>query len=53
MLGLDIDPVKFGKYLWPHVTFYGKQKDILYSIQDNKETIVTAGNMLGGCPLLG
>lgn len=33
--------------LWPHVTLYDKQKQIIQSIQDQDETIVVAGNMLG------
>lgn len=41
------DPLKWGKMLWPHVTFYKEQKEIIYSVEDNNETIVVAGNMLG------
>jgi hypothetical protein len=33
--------------LWPNVNFYGKQKEIIYSVQDDDETYSVAGNMLG------
>ena len=33
--------------LWPHVTFYKEQREIIYSVRDNDETFVPAGNMLG------
>ncbi len=39
--------MKFGKYYWPHAEFYDKQRDIIYSIRDNDETYVVAGNQLG------
>ncbi|MDB4786189.1 hypothetical protein OAG36_00495 [bacterium] len=42
-----IDPMQFAKLCWPHVTFYKEQKDIIYSVRDNDETFVPAGNMLG------
>jgi hypothetical protein len=42
-----IDPIKFGKLCWPHVELYNKQREILYSLRDNDETIVPAGNDLG------
>lgn len=41
------DPLKFAKLLWPHVEFYDKQREIIYSIVNNYETFVPAGNMLG------
>ena len=41
------DPLQLGKWLWPHVDFYGKQREIIYSVRDNVETFVPAGNMLG------
>jgi hypothetical protein len=34
------DPVMFAKLLWPHVYFYNKQKEIMYSVRDNVETLV-------------
>lgn len=46
------DPVKFAKVLWPDVTFYKQQREIIYSVRDNYETFVSAGNMLGRYPLL-
>jgi hypothetical protein len=42
-----LDPLKFSKLCWPDVTFYKEQKDIIYSVVDNVETVVPAGNMLG------
>lgn len=42
-----IDPVKFIKLCWPDINLYDRQKEILYSLQDNAATIVPAGNMLG------
>lgn len=42
-----IDPIKFIKWCWPKVTLYDKQKEIVYSVWENRETIVPAGNMLG------
>jgi len=41
------DPIEWAKLNWPHVTFYKEQKDIIYSVRDNDETFVPAGNMLG------
>src|SRR5262245_26810640 len=35
------------KLLWPHVDFYKQQRAIIYSVRDNDETFVPAGNMLG------
>ncbi len=42
-----IDPLEFGRLLWPDVTFYKEQRDVIYSVRDNDETFVPAGNMLG------
>lgn len=41
------DPLVFAKLLWPSVEFYDKQREIIYSVRDNVETVVPAGNMLG------
>lgn len=41
------EPLKMQAALWPHVTFYDKQKEIIHSVRDNLETYVPAGNMLG------
>lgn len=40
------DPLLFGKALWPDVHFYSAQRAILYSVVENDETFVPAGNML-------
>lgn len=42
-----IDPLKFIELVWPHVRLYDKQKEILYSVANNDETLVPAGNALG------
>jgi len=42
-----IDPVKFQKLCWPHVVLYKEQRQILYSLMENEETYVPAGNQLG------
>lgn len=42
-----IDPLEFCKILWPDVQFYNKQEEIIYSVHENDETFVPAGNMLG------
>jgi len=41
------DPVEFCKIFWPQFTLYSKQREIMYSVRDNYETIVPAGNELG------
>lgn len=40
-------PLQFGQWLWPHYTFYNKQRACLESLQHNDETHVPAGNQLG------
>lgn len=42
-----IDPLKLAGLLWPDVRFYGRQKEVIYSVRDDDETFVVAGNMLG------
>lgn len=42
-----LDPIELQKLQWPDSRFYNKQREILYSVRDNDETIVPAGNMLG------
>ncbi len=41
------DPLKFANLLWPTVSFYKKQREIIYSVVENDETVVPAGNQLG------
>jgi hypothetical protein len=41
------DPLVFGRVVWPHVEFYDKQREVIYSVEHNKVTVVPAGNMLG------
>ncbi len=47
MLSRFADPVKFTKLFWPQFRLYDKQREILFSLRDNYETIVPAGNELG------
>jgi hypothetical protein len=42
-----LSPLLFGKRFWPHVYFYREQQEILRSVEQNIETYVPAGNMLG------
>lgn len=42
-----IDPMKLAGLLWPALIFYDKQREVIYSVRDNDETFVPAGNMLG------
>lgn len=42
-----IDPLRFIELCWPEIRLYDKQAEILYSLQDAKETYVPAGNGLG------
>lgn len=41
------DPVLFTGLFWPDIKLYDKQVDIMYSVRDNDETFVPAGNKLG------
>ena len=46
-IGKVVDPIELQKILWPHVRFYSKQRDVIYSVVNNDETIVHAANMMG------
>ena len=41
------DPLKLGRLLWPDVYFYSKQREIIYSVWENKLTSVPAAHMVG------
>lgn len=41
------DPVALGRLLWPDVTFYSKQLEILDAVRHSPEVYVQAGNQLG------
>lgn len=47
ILSWQRDPMKLKRDMWPHIEFYNKQIEIIYSVWENDETIVPAGNMLG------
>lgn len=47
MAAVLLDPLEFASMFWPDIRFYTKQKEILYSVRDDEETFVPAGNMLG------
>jgi len=42
-----VDPIELIRLCWPDVKLYKEQKDIIYSVDENPETIVPAGNQLG------
>jgi hypothetical protein len=42
-----MDPLAFAALLWPQVSFYDKQREVIYAVEETPETFVTAGNMLG------
>jgi len=42
-----VDPIELMRVLWPDMYLYKQQKEIVYSVWENDETIVPAGNMLG------
>lgn len=46
-MNLEADPLKLGKFLWPEVTLYKQQKEIVESVWNNRETVVPAGHQLG------
>lgn len=39
--------MEFLRLCWPDITLYKEQRDIIYSVRDNIETYVPAGNKLG------
>jgi len=41
------DPIKFARICWPDVHFYKDQRDIIYSVEDNDQTYVTAAHQMG------
>lgn len=43
----QIDPIKFIKWLWPDISLYKEQRQIVYSVWHNDLTAVTAGHTLG------
>lgn len=45
----SIDPMQFIGVLWPQylATIYKEQRDTVYSVRDNDETVVCSGNELG------
>ncbi len=44
---IPADPLELQRLLWPDVYFYRQQRDVIYSVADNDQTFVPAGNMLG------
>lgn len=42
-----LDPIKFFRACWPHLSLYDKQVEIIESVVNNDATIVPAGNGLG------
>ena len=44
---LNVDPITLIEKCWSEITLYDKQKEIIYSVENNIETVVPAGNELG------
>lgn len=42
-----VDPIEFVRTLWPELYLYNKQRELMYSVCNNDETLCPAGNMLG------
>jgi len=42
-----VDPLRFQRIMWPHIQFYDRERELIYSVQDNRDTVCVAGNMLG------
>ncbi len=42
-----VDPLKFAAELWPYIIFTRQQREIIYSVIENDETMVVAANMMG------
>ena len=42
-----VSPMWFANRYWPSINFYKEQREIIYSVRDNDETVVVAGNELG------
>lgn len=42
-----LTPLKIGGFLWPRVSFYDKQREIIESVRCNRITVVRAGHELG------
>jgi hypothetical protein len=43
----EVDPLELGSMLWPEDKWAQYQRRVVYSVWNNKETIVKAGNKLG------
>jgi hypothetical protein len=41
------DPIGLARVLWPHITFYPRQVEIIESVWRDDSTYVPAGHMLG------
>lgn len=42
-----VDPMRVAHEFWPHSRFYREQRDVCYSVKNNEETVLVAGNRLG------
>jgi hypothetical protein len=45
-----LEPMEFQRQLWPNCKMYREQREVIYSVRDNFETVVVAGNQLGDGP---
>jgi hypothetical protein len=44
---VPVDPMEFARVMWPDVYFYSKQREIIYSVENNNITVVPAANKMG------
>lgn len=42
-----MDPMRLNERLWPKAKFYDRQVEIIYSVEENIETLVPAANKVG------
>lgn len=41
------DPLILARVLWPKLRLYDREREMVYSVEHNRETVAVAGNMLG------
>jgi hypothetical protein len=41
------DPLRFARIFWPHAGFYSKEREMIMSVKECKETVVVAANGMG------
>lgn len=43
----QVDPIKMASLCWSEVKFYGKQQEVIYSVEENDETFCVAAHQTG------